>query len=83
LRFDFVLKYIASKSIGKVDSLSRRINWTKEIEKDNKSCKLKKKLLKKLEVNYEVVKVLKLQILDLAYSFLFLFYFILKLQVRV
>ena len=84
LRFDFVLKHIASKSIGKVNSLSRRADWAKEIERDNESCKLKKKLLKKLEVkNNEVVKVLKLQILDLVYSFLFVFYFILKLQVRV
>jgi len=48
LRFDFVLKYVASKSIGKVDSLSRRANWAKEIERNNESCKLKKKLFKKI-----------------------------------
>ena len=34
-RFDFALKYVASKSMGRADSLSRRAGWTKEVERDN------------------------------------------------
>ena len=26
-RFDFALKYVAGKSMGRVDSLSRRVDW--------------------------------------------------------
>jgi len=45
-RFDFVLKYVASKSIRKVDNLSRRADWAKEVERDNENqIILKKKWL--------------------------------------
>ena len=37
LRFDFALKHVAGKSMGRVDSLSRRINWAEGVEKDNKN----------------------------------------------
>ena len=36
-RFDFALKYVAGKSIGRVDSLSRRVDWAKEVERDNEN----------------------------------------------
>ena len=36
-RFDFALKYVAGKSMGRADSLSRRVDWTKEVEKDNEN----------------------------------------------
>jgi len=35
-RFDFVLKHIPGKSMGKVDGLSRRPDWQERIENDNK-----------------------------------------------
>jgi len=35
-RFDFVLKHIPGKSMGKVDGLSRRPDWQEGIENDNK-----------------------------------------------
>jgi len=37
LRFDFALKYIASKSIERADSLSRRVSWANKVEKDNEN----------------------------------------------
>ena len=42
-RFDFALKHVAGKSIGRADSLSRRVDWTKGIEKDNKNQVMVKK----------------------------------------
>ena len=45
-RFDFVLKHMASKSMGRADSLSRRADWAEEVERDNKNqVMLKKKWL--------------------------------------
>ncbi len=29
LRFDFALKHVAGKSIGRADSLSKRVDWVK------------------------------------------------------
>ena len=37
LRFDFALKHIAGKSMGRVDSLSRRVDWAEGVEQDNKN----------------------------------------------
>ena len=37
LRFDFALKYIASKSMGRADSLSRRVDWAEGVERDNEN----------------------------------------------
>jgi len=36
-RFDFALKYVAGKSMGRVDNLSRRVDWAEEVEKDNEN----------------------------------------------
>ena len=36
-RFDFALKHVADKSIGRADSLSRRVDWAEGVEKDNKN----------------------------------------------
>ena len=36
-RFDFVLKHVASKSMGQADSLSRRTDWAEEVKRDNKN----------------------------------------------
>jgi len=40
LQFNFTLKHILEKSIGKADGLSRRPNWQEGVEKDNKNQKL-------------------------------------------
>ena len=34
LRFDFALKHIAGKSMRRADSLSRRVDWAKIVERD-------------------------------------------------
>jgi len=34
-RFDFTLKYVLGTKIGKVDRLSRRLDWKADVEKDN------------------------------------------------
>jgi len=36
-RFNFVLKHILGKSMGKVDSLSRRPDWQEGVERDNEN----------------------------------------------
>ena len=36
-RFDFALKHIAGKSMGRANSLSRIIDWAKGVERDNKN----------------------------------------------
>ena len=42
-RFDFTLKHIAGKSIGRADSLSRRVDWAEEVERDNENQVMLKK----------------------------------------
>ena len=42
-RFDFALKYVAGKSMGRADSLSRRVDWAEEVEKDNENQVMVKK----------------------------------------
>ena len=39
-QFNFMLKHIPGKSMGKVDGLSRRPDWQKGVERDNKDQKL-------------------------------------------
>jgi len=43
LRFDCALKHVAGKSMGRVDSLSKRVNWAEGIEEDNKNQVMLKK----------------------------------------
>jgi len=43
LRFDFAWKNIASKSIGKADSLSRMVDWVEGVERDNENQVILKK----------------------------------------
>ena len=37
LRFDFALKHVAGKSMGRADSLSRKVDWAKGVERDNEN----------------------------------------------
>jgi len=43
LRFDFTLKHVAGKSIGRADSLSRRADCVEEVERDNENQVMLKK----------------------------------------
>ena len=36
-RFDFTLKHVAGKSIGQVDSLSRRVDLAEGVKRDNEN----------------------------------------------
>ena len=36
-RFDFALKHVAGKSMGRADSLSKRVDWAEGVEKDNEN----------------------------------------------
>ena len=36
-RFDFTLRYVAGKSMGRADSLNRRVDWAEGVEKDNEN----------------------------------------------
>ena len=42
-RFDFTLKHVAGKSMGRVDSLSGRVDWAKGVERDNENQVMLKK----------------------------------------
>ena len=37
LRFNFALKHVTSKSMGRANSLSRRVDWAEGVEKDNEN----------------------------------------------
>jgi len=39
-RFNFTLKHVPGKSMGKADRLSRRLDWQEGVEKNNKDQKL-------------------------------------------
>jgi len=41
-RFNFTLKHILGKSMGKANRLSRRLDWQEGVEKDNENQKLVK-----------------------------------------
>ena len=36
-RFDFVLKHIADRRMKRENSLSKRADWAKDVEKDNEN----------------------------------------------
>jgi len=36
-QFNFILKHVPGKSMGKADGLSRRLDWQEGVEKDNKN----------------------------------------------
>ena len=39
-QFNFILKHVPGKSMGKADELSRRLDWQEGVERDNKDQKL-------------------------------------------
>ena len=36
-RFNFMLKYVLGSSMGKADSLSKRLDWQKGVERNNEN----------------------------------------------
>ena len=52
LRFDFTLKYVASKSMEQAESLSRRVDWIEKVERDNENQVILKKKIEKSETNF-------------------------------
>ena len=42
-RFDFALKHVVGRSMGRADSLSRRVDWAEGVERDNKNQVMLKK----------------------------------------
>ena len=42
-RFNFALKHVAGKSMGQADSLSKRKDWAKGVERDNENQIMLKK----------------------------------------
>jgi len=61
-RFDFTLKHIASKSMGRADSLSRRVDWVEGVEKDNENQVILKKEWLEIRAMEQLVKGLKKEI---------------------
>ena len=58
-RFDFVLKHISGRKMGKADGLSRRPDWEIGVEKDNKEQTLVKKEwleIKRIRITEVVIK---------------------------
>jgi len=60
LRFDFTLKHISETKMGKIDGLSRRLDWKVGVEKNNKNqifiknnwiCSLQEVVIERPEVD--------------------------------
>ena len=62
LRFDFALKHVAGKSMGRADSLSRRVDWAEGIEKDNKNQVMLKEEWLEVRAMEQLVKGLEEEI---------------------
>ena len=64
-RFNFTFKYVPRSKIDKVDSLSRRLDWEIEVEKDNENEMLVKpewlkvRKIKVVEIIIEGINLLK------------------------
>jgi len=64
-RFNFILKHVPGSRIEKTDSLSRRLDWKVEVERDNENETLVKpkwlvvRKTKKVEIIVEEVNLLE------------------------
>ena len=65
-RFDFTLKYVPGTRMGKVDGLSRRLDWKVKVDKDNENqiiikdnwlCRLEEVIIEESEV--EIIEKIK------------------------
>ena len=55
-RFDFALKHVAGKSMGRADSLSRRVDWAERVERDNENQVMLKKEWLEIRAMKQLVK---------------------------
>ena len=55
-RFDFTLKHVAGKSMGRADSLSRRVDWVEGVKRDNKNQVILKKEWLEIRVMEQLVE---------------------------
>jgi len=55
-RFDFALKYVAGKSMERVNSLSRRVDWAEGVERDNENQVMLKEEWLKVRVMEQLVE---------------------------
>ena len=62
-RFDFALKHVAGKSMGRADSLSRKVDWAEGIEKDNENQVMVKKKWLKVRAMEQLVEGLEEEII--------------------
>ena len=58
-RFDFALKHVAGKSMERVDSLSRRVDWVEGVEKDNENQVMLKEEWLKVRVMEQLIEGLE------------------------
>ena len=61
-RFNFALKHVAGKSMGKADSLSRRVDWVEGVERDNKNQVMLKKEWLEIKAIEQLVEGLEKEI---------------------
>jgi len=61
-RFDFTLKHVAGKSIGRADSLSRRVDWAEGVERDNENQVMLKEEWLEVRVMEQLVEELEKEI---------------------
>ena len=58
-RFDFALKYVAGKSMGRADSLSRKVDWAKRVENDNENQTIVKEEWLEMRMMEQVIEGLE------------------------
>ena len=61
-RFDFTLKHVAGKSMGRADSLSRRVDWAEGVKRDNKNQVMLKEEWLEVRVMEQLVEGLEKEI---------------------
>ena len=61
-RFDFTLKHVAGKSMGRADSLSRRVDWVEGVKRDNKNQVMLKEEWLEVRVMEQLVEGLEKEI---------------------
>ena len=58
-KFDFALKHVAGKSMERVDSLSRKVDWAKGVERDNENQVMLKEECLEVRVMEQLVEGLE------------------------
>ena len=61
-RFDFTLKHVAGKSMGRADSLSRRVDWAEGVKRNNENQVMLKEEWLEVRVMEQLVEGLEKEI---------------------